>query len=58
MAEQTQHDEGKDQVYHQKRNSNPNVTRKRYEKRMKSRLRVGVLFQDIISCKIGTKHFL
>ena len=44
MAEQTQHDEGEDQVYHQARNRIPNGTRKRFEKRIKTRLPIGALF--------------
>ena len=58
MAEQTQHDEGEDQVYHQTRNSNPNGTRKRFEKRIKTRLRIGALFQGIIARILDKKHFV
>ena len=56
MAEQTQHDEREDQVYHQTRNSNPNGTRKRFEKRIKTRLRIGALFQGIIARILETKY--
>ena len=58
MAEQTQHDEGKDQVYHQTRNSIPNGPRKHFEKRIKTRLRIGGLFQGIMARILETKYFV
>ena len=45
MAEQTQDDEGEDQVYHQPRNSIPNCTRNRFEKTIITWLRIGVSFK-------------
>ena len=45
MAEQTQDDEGEDQVYHQPRNDIPNCTRNRFEKTIKTWFWIGVLFK-------------